>query len=108
VPLIAAIIARKPAAEWLDQLEQGGIPAGPINTVLQALADPQAVHRGARISAGGGALGEVDLVGSPIRIDGARFDAPLPPPALGEHGDLLSEWVDAAELARLRDAGIVG
>jgi formyl-CoA transferase len=108
VPLIAAIIARKPAAEWLDQLEQGGIPAGPINTVFQALADPQAVHRGARVSAGGGALGEVDLVGSPIRIDGARFDAPLPPPALGEHRDLLSEWVDAAELARLRSAGIVG
>ena len=51
--------------------EQAGIPAGPINDVLQALADPQAVHRGARISAGGGALGEVAMVGSPIRLDGA-------------------------------------
>ena len=107
VPLIAAIIARKPAAEWLDQLEQGGIPAGPINTVLQALADPQAVHRNARISSSGGALGRVEMVGSPIRLDGERIDAPLPPPALGEHGDLLGEWVDADELARLRSAGIV-
>jgi len=108
VPLIARIFAERPAAEWLAQLEQGGIPAGPINTVLQALADPQAVHRGARVSAGGGALGDVAMVGSPIRLDGERIDAPLPPPALGEHGDLLGEWVAADELARLRAAGIVG
>jgi formyl-CoA transferase len=108
VPLIADIIATKPAAEWLDQLEAAGIPAGPINTISQALADPQAAHRGAQISAGGGALGEVPMVGSPIRIDGERSDAPLPPPALGEHGDLLREWVDEAELKRLKSAGIVG
>ena len=108
VPMIAGIIATKPAAEWLEQLEAAGIPAGPINTISQALADPQVVHRGAQISAGGGALGEVPMVGSPIRIDGTRADAPLPPPALGEHGDLLREWVDEAELKRLKDAGIVG
>ena len=108
VPMIAAIIAGKPATEWLAEFEQAGIPAGPINTVLQALADPQAVHRGARVSAGGGALGEVAMVGSPIRLDGARIDSPLPPPALGEHRDLLGEWVDAAELERLHAAGVVG
>ena len=108
VPMIAAIIATKPAAEWLAQLETAGIPAGPINTISQALADPQAVHRGARISAAGGALGEIPMVGSPIRLDGERTDAPLPPPALGEHGDLLKEWADESELMRLRAAGIVG
>jgi formyl-CoA transferase len=108
VPLIAAIIATRSAADWLSELEQGGIPAGPINSVLQALADPQAVHRGAQVKAGGGALGEVAMVGSPIRLDGERIDAPLPPPALGEHRDLLGKWVDDEELARLRSAGIVG
>jgi len=108
VPMIAGIIATKPAAEWLEQLEAAGIPAGPINTISQALADPQVVHRGAQISAGGGALGEVPMVGSPIRIDGTRADAPLPPPALGEHGDLLREWVDEAELKRLKTMGIIG
>ena len=107
VPLIAEIIATKVAAEWLEQLEAAGIPAGPINTISQALADPQAVYRGARISAGGGALGEVPMVGSPVRIDGERADAPLPPPALGEHGDLLRRWADDDELQRLRAAGII-
>ena len=108
VPMIAEIIATRPAADWLDLLEKAGIPAGPINTISQALADPQAVHRGARIDAGGGALGNVPMVGSPIRIDGERSDAPLPPPALGEHGDLLRQWVDEAELERLKAAGVVG
>ncbi|MEO7505252.1 MAG: CoA transferase [Sphingomicrobium sp.] len=108
VPQIAAIIAGKTAAEWRDQLEAAGIPAGPINSISQALADPQAIHRGVRINAGGGALGEVPMVGSPIRIDGERADAALPPPALGEHGDLLREWIDGDELERLKAAGIVG
>ena len=108
VPAIAAIIAARPAAEWLALLEQQGIPAGPINSVLQALSDPQAVFRGMQVSAGGGALGPVAMVGSPIRLDGERINSALPPPALGEHGDLLGEWIGAGELERLRGAGIVG
>jgi formyl-CoA transferase len=103
VPLIAAIVATKPAAVWLPLLEEAGIPAGPINSVRQALADPQAVHRGMRIEAGG-----TPMVGCPIRLDSERQDAPLPPPALGEHGDALGEWLDAETLADLRRRGIVG
>jgi formyl-CoA transferase len=108
VPLIAEIISTRPAADWLEQLEAAGIPAGPINTISQALADVQVVHRGARINAGGGALGDVPMVGNPIRLDGRRTDAPLPPPALGEHSELLAEWASREELQRLRAAGIVG
>jgi formyl-CoA transferase len=108
VPMIAEVIATKRASEWLDQLEQAGIPAGPINLISQALADPQAIHRGVRVNLGGGALGDVPMVGCPIRLDGERADAALPPPALGEHGDLLGEWLGDDELARLKSAGIIG
>ena len=107
VPMIADVIATRPATEWLEQLERAGIPAGPINTISQALADPQSIHRGARIDLGGGALGDVPMVGSPIRLDGERADASLPPPALGEHGELLRQWIDDAELERLRAKGII-
>lgn len=80
VGLIAAEIRTRPAAEWLGQLEQAHIPAGPINRISQALGDVQAQHRGmVRAIAG------MPLVGSPIRLDGERADSDLPPPGLGQH-----------------------
>ena len=92
--LVRGAIGEKPAAEWLSQLEDAGIPAGPINSITQALADVQAQHRQmVRTFAG------VPLVGSPVRIDGERADSDLPPPALGEHTEevLASLGVDANE-----------
>lgn len=103
VPMISQIVATLSAAEWLEALEAAGIPAGPINSVLQALGDEQAVFRGARLDVDG-----TPMVGCPIRMDGERVDAPLPPPGLGEHGELLGEWVSAEEMAALRARGIVG
>ncbi len=103
VPMIAAIVATRSAAAWLDALEAAGIPAGPINSVTQALSDRQAEHRGMRLDVAG-----TPMVGSPIRLDGERQDASLSPPALGQHGDLLSEWIDAEALTALRARGIVG
>ena len=51
----------------------------------------------------------VPMVGSPVRLDGERADADLPPPALGEHtADLLGAvGVDPEEFERLRAAKIV-
>jgi formyl-CoA transferase len=104
VGLVAEAIRTKPAAAWLEQLEVAGIPAGPINTITQALADVQIRHRGmVRTIAG------MPLVGSPVRMDGARADSDLPPPALGEHTrEVLAGLMDAAELERLRSSAIIG
>ena len=106
---IAECIREKPAAAWLERLEAAGIPAGPINPVSQALGDVQAQHRQVVRMMGGGALGAVPTVGSPVRLDGGRADADLPPPALGEHtAEVLGELgVSCGELARLREAGVV-
>jgi formyl-CoA transferase len=111
VQSIRQVIATKPASHWLAALEEAGIPAGPINRISQALADPQSVHRGAVQTLSGGRLGEVPTVGSPIRFDGQRADAPLPPPALGEHSDVVLKemlGLKAAELKQLRAEGIIG
>jgi formyl-CoA transferase len=105
VRLVAETIATKPAAVWLDQLEQAGIPAGPINRLTQALNDVQIQHRQmVRAIAG------VPQVGSPVRFDGDRADADLPPPKLGQHtGDILASlYFKADEVERLRAAEIVG
>jgi formyl-CoA transferase len=50
------------------------------------------------------------LVGSPVRLDGARADSDLPPPALGEHTDevLTALGLEPSEIERLRSAGVTG
>ena len=110
VRLVAECIRGRMASEWLERLEAAGIPAGPINSVSQALADVQAQHRQVVRMMTGGALGPTPIVGSPVRIDGERADADLPPPVLGEHTrDVLGAvGVSAEELRKLRDAGIIG
>ena len=105
VRLISECIRQKPADEWFEMLEAAGIPAGPINTISQVLADVQAQHRQmVRTMAG------LPVMGSPVRIDGDRADCDLPPPALGEHtNDVLAEYLpDASEIERLRSAGVIG
>jgi formyl-CoA transferase len=105
VRLVSEAIRARPAAEWLEQLEHAGIPAGPINRVGQALSDVQAQHRGmVRTIAG------MPLVGSPLRLDRERADSDLPPPALGDHtSEILSQLgVATGEIDRLRTAGVIG
>jgi formyl-CoA transferase len=104
VRLLSETIRQKPAADWLDQLEVAGIPAGPINRITQALHDVQAQHRQMVRNIAG-----VPLVGSPIRIDAERADSDLPPPALGEHTDeVLAGIASEEELASLRSSGVIG
>jgi formyl-CoA transferase len=104
VRLVSEAIARRPAADWLRELETAGIPAGPINRISQALSDVQADHRRMIRTIAG-----VPQVGSPVRIDGERADSDLPPPALGEHTDdvLARLAIDADEAARLRSEGVI-
>ena len=105
VGMVSEAIAQKPAAEWLEQLEAAGIPAGPINRISQALSDVQAQHRQmVRTIAG------APLVGSPVRLDGARADSDLPPPALGEHtAEVLGTLgLDGGALESLRAEGVIG
>jgi crotonobetainyl-CoA:carnitine CoA-transferase CaiB-like acyl-CoA transferase len=99
------VIRQKPAAAWLDLLEAAGIPAGPINRVTQALSDIQAQHRQMVRAIGG-----VPLVGSPVRLDGARADSDVPPPALGQHTSevLAALGLGREKVEKLRAAKIVG
>ena len=105
VRLIGDCIRRKPAAEWFAKLDEAGIPAGPINTISDALADVQAQHRQmVRTIAG------VPLMGSPLRLDGERADSELPPPSLGQHtAEVLANLgVSSGVYERLKSAGVVG
>lgn len=104
VRLVGGAIRQRPAAQWLERLEAAGIPAGPINTITQALSDVQVQHRQMIRTLAG-----IPLVGSPVRLDGARADTDLPPPALGQHtADVLAGLgLSAQEIERLRGGKVI-
>ncbi len=85
VAALAARIAAMPRAEVLAAMAAGGVPAGPINTVAEAFAEPQAVARGAVQEVGGLAQRRGARCASPPR----RWRADLPPPRLDEHGPAI-------------------
>ena len=104
VRLVSECIKRRPAAEWQAELEAAAIPSGPINRITQALSDVQAQHR-AMVRA----IAGVPLVGSPVRMDGARAGSDLAPPALGEHTleIVAGLGLEPAELDRLKSEGVI-
>jgi formyl-CoA transferase len=110
VPMLEAIVRGRASAFWTEKLEAAGVPCGPINSIAQALADPQAVARGIRIELPHRTAGTVPLVGMPIRMSGSAPAYGRPPPLLGEHTDeVLRDLVGLRpeEIAALRARGVL-
>jgi len=110
VPLIAAALKRQTTAEWLAMLDTAGIPAGPINTIAQAFAEPQALARGLAMNLSHPLGGTASGVRSPLRLADSPMDGATAPPLLGQHTDEVLETrlgLSAAERQALRAAGII-
>ena len=71
--MIAGQTALRTKAELIAALEQAGVPGGPINTVAEALADPQAAARGMLIEPEGipGLRTPIAFSRSPLALDRA-------------------------------------
>jgi formyl-CoA transferase len=77
---IETILARDTTQNWLARLAGQGVPAGPINDIAQAWADPQVEARGL--------LAEVDgrrFVRTPIKLHRTPAALTRGPPEVGEH-----------------------
>jgi crotonobetainyl-CoA:carnitine CoA-transferase CaiB-like acyl-CoA transferase len=111
VPLIAAAMRARPQRAWLDALETAGVPCGPINTLDQVFADPQAVHRALRFDLPHALAGTVPQVKAPIEFSVTPIRRERAPPLLGEHtAQVLRERLGLAgdALAALVSDGVVG
>jgi crotonobetainyl-CoA:carnitine CoA-transferase CaiB-like acyl-CoA transferase len=81
---LSALTAGFSQAELLAALEAAGVPCGPVNTVDQVFAEPQALARGLTVEQSRADLIQpIRTVANPIRLDGVAAVADGAPPALG-------------------------
>lgn len=79
VPLMTAATSTRPRTDLIAAMERAGVPAGPINTVAEALDDPQIAARAMRISPEG-----IPGLRTPIRFSRSPLVTEKAAPALGE------------------------
>ncbi len=82
---LSPLFRRRTTSEWLAALDAAGVPAGPVLSIAEMLADPQARAREMVTEVPHARLGKVRTLGLPVKLSatpgGLRRGAPL----LGEH-----------------------
>jgi formyl-CoA transferase len=108
--VLIPIFKTRTTAQWVSDLEKGGVPCGPINNLKDVFDDPHVQARGKRIELPHATAGKVPLIRSPMRFSGTPVEHAVGPPTLGQHTDeVLAKTLgkSADEIARLKAEGIV-
>jgi crotonobetainyl-CoA:carnitine CoA-transferase CaiB-like acyl-CoA transferase len=102
-------IGRHDREPLLAILEKAGVPATPVNTVDQVMNDPQTQARGIIERVLHPRLGEIPVVGTPIKFSGMRPGVRTAAPQRGQHTDavLAEQGYSTEEIAALRARKVV-
>ena len=92
IPLLASIFKAASVSEWLAKLDEAEIPCGPIQNFEQVFSMPTVKEREMLVKMEHPTIGEVPLVGSPLKMSDTPVEYRLHPPLMGEHTeDVLRE-----------------
>jgi crotonobetainyl-CoA:carnitine CoA-transferase CaiB-like acyl-CoA transferase len=102
-------LMRRPADDWLADLERAGVPAGPVLNIQSMFDHPQIKHRCMKVAPGdkGNTLPHV---ASPINLSASPIASYRDAPALGANTDaVLADWLGLAvdEIDLLRLSGVI-
>ncbi|MEM6663259.1 MAG: CoA transferase [Pseudomonadota bacterium] len=87
------VFQKKTSAEWLELLEDGGFPAGPVLSISEMHADPQAIARQMVPVVQHSTVGAVQTLGLPVKFTGTPGGVQGPAPVLGQHTEeVLAEY----------------
>jgi len=85
IPELQEEFRKRPADEWVEDIRSAGVPSGPVNTLADVFADDHVQGSGILQNIEHPSAGPLDMLASPILIDGQRLPIRRPPPILGQH-----------------------
>lgn len=104
-PRIAAAIRQRPLAEWLEILHEHDVPATVVNSIDEALEDPQLTAREMFFKDHAGNV----QVAFPVKFSATGWKVYRPAPGIGEHNAqiLASIGYSADDIKRSHDEGVI-
>jgi crotonobetainyl-CoA:carnitine CoA-transferase CaiB-like acyl-CoA transferase len=108
-PLLSAPVRTRSSAEWVEVLNQVGIPCGPIYDVKQVFEDEQVRHLGLDTTVTHPALGELRVQRHPVTLSRTPASVRSAAPDLGAHNDeVLGELgYTPAQIEQLRTDAVI-
>lgn len=108
IPLLSEYFLAKNAKDWVDAIHAVKVPVGIINSIKDALAEPQIKHREMVVNIPHTLNDQFKVIASPIKLSDTPVEYRHAPPQLGEHtGLILSRFKNSEELAVLKNEGII-
>ncbi|WP_353141049.1 CaiB/BaiF CoA transferase family protein [Acinetobacter pragensis] len=108
IPLLSEYFLHKTAKEWVDAIHAVKVPVGVINSVEDALHEPQIQHRNMVVNLPHRLNSNFKVIGSPMKLSDTPVEYRHAPPQLGEHtAQILSRFKTSDELKALKAQGII-
>ena len=108
IALLSEYFLGKNAKDWVDAIHAMKVPVGVINSVEDALAEPQIQHRDMVVNIPHALNENFKVIASPIKLSDTLVEYRNAPPQLGEHTrQILSRLKTADELHALKLQGII-
>ena len=80
-------MAERTCDEWMDLFVEAAIPCGPVNDMQHLFSDPQVQHRDMIAEVPHPTIGDLHLVGAPIKYSETPGKVRSAPPLIGQHTD---------------------
>jgi len=82
---LAPAFKKRSTNDWLERLDAAGVPAGPVLSVGEMLADPQTKAREMLVETDHQRLGPVQTIGFPVKFSETPAAVERGAPTLGQH-----------------------